>query len=113
MHELSLATDLIEQASTIAIANGANRIDSIRLKMGPLSGVVKESLLFCFSEASKGTVAQGAALLIEETKLLVKCHRCQKESEVTPHCLICTICHLPDVTIVSGKEFRMIDMEVS
>lgn len=112
MHELSLANSIVEQASEAALKDGATKITSIRILLGPLAGVVQDSLEFCFSEAISETIASEAQLIIEHSPLIIKCNRCFKESEVSPHNLLCPDCKLPDMRVISGKEFRIIDLEV-
>lgn len=55
-------------AKDVADRDGAKRIVSIRLKVGELSCVNLDSLRFAFSCISKGTIADGATLLIEHVK---------------------------------------------
>lgn len=112
MHELSLAISIVEQVSVAAHQSGAEKILSVRVFIGPLSGVIQESLEFCFTEACFGTIAEGAAFIVEKTPLLIKCSRCEKESEVTPHNLFCPLCNIGEVKVVSGTEFKIIDLEV-
>lgn len=112
MHELSLAINIVEEVSVAAKINGADKIISVHILMGPLSGVQQESLEFCFNEACNETIAEGAVLIVQNSPLLIKCFRCEKENEVTPQNLICPNCNLSEVKIVSGKEFKIIDIEV-
>ena len=46
MHELSIAVSMVEMASEEALRLGAVRVNALHLKLGPLSGVVKDALLF-------------------------------------------------------------------
>lgn len=64
MHELSLMNNLLTDA--IAAANGAP-LRALKVRVGPLSGVVIESLQFAFDALTPGTPAEGARLDIEET----------------------------------------------
>lgn len=66
MHELSIALSLVDLASEKAAALGDVRVDAIFIRVGPLSGVVRESLLFCFDEAARGTAIDGARLEIQD-----------------------------------------------
>jgi hydrogenase nickel incorporation protein HypA/HybF len=112
MHELSLANNIIDQVSEVASTNKVKKVISVRVLIGPLSGVGPESLEFCFSEACKETIIDGAFLVIDKSPLLINCLHCKKESEVTPHDLHCPHCQHHNVEVLSGKEFRIIDMEV-
>jgi hydrogenase nickel incorporation protein HypA/HybF len=46
MHELSVAMSIIDLAREEAELQGASGVDVVHLKLGPLSGVVREELLF-------------------------------------------------------------------
>lgn len=112
MHEFSVALALIEQAEEIARTQEATRIVTISLLSGPLNGIVKESLEFCFPSAAKGTLAEGASLKIEETVLTLFCLQCKKESTPERILLLCSDCGSPDVKILKGREFCIQEMEV-
>ncbi len=66
MHELSIALSLVDLASEKALAIGPVRVDTVFVRIGPLSGVVKDALLFCFDEAARGSAIEGARLEIED-----------------------------------------------
>jgi hydrogenase nickel incorporation protein HypA/HybF len=65
MHELGMATALVEQVEEIARREGAARIVRIELVVGDLSGVDREALEFVFPFAAERTAAEGAVLAIE------------------------------------------------
>lgn len=65
MHELGMATALVEQVEEVARREGAARIVRIELVVGDLSGVDREALEFVFPFAAERTVAEGATLAIE------------------------------------------------
>jgi hydrogenase nickel incorporation protein HypA/HybF len=65
MHELSIALSLVDVACEKAAALGDVRVDTVFVRIGPLSGVVAESLLFCCDEAARGSAIEGARLEIE------------------------------------------------
>jgi hydrogenase nickel incorporation protein HypA/HybF len=65
MHELGMATALVEQVEEIARREGAARIVRIELVVGDLSGVDREALEFVFPFAAERTAAEGATLAIE------------------------------------------------
>jgi hydrogenase nickel incorporation protein HypA/HybF len=67
MHELSIAISLVDLACEEKERRSLPRVQALRLRLGTLSGVVKDALLFSFDLASAGTCVEGAALKIEET----------------------------------------------
>lgn len=64
MHELSIATGIVEIASEEAARYGG-RVEVIHLKLGALSGVVREALEFSWDLACQETPVAGARLEIE------------------------------------------------
>jgi hydrogenase nickel incorporation protein HypA/HybF len=66
MHELSIALSIVEIASDEANRLGDARVEVVHLRLGELSGVVKDSLLFCWELACEDTRVAGSRLEIEE-----------------------------------------------
>ncbi len=66
MHELSIALSIVEGAEEEAKRQGGARVCAVHLKLGPLSGVVKEALLFSYELACEGTALEGSTLVIQE-----------------------------------------------
>jgi len=68
MHELSIALSMIDMASEETARHGGGRVIALHLKLGQLSGVVKEALTFSYEIACQGTALEGSQLIIEETE---------------------------------------------
>jgi len=66
VHELSIALSIVEGAEEEAKRQGGARVCAVHLKLGPLSGVVKEALLFSYELACEGTALEGSTLVIQE-----------------------------------------------
>ena len=66
MHELSIAVSLVEAAEEEAEKHGARGVSAVHLKLGALSGVAKEALLFSYEMATEGTALAGSRLEIED-----------------------------------------------
>jgi hydrogenase nickel incorporation protein HypA/HybF len=66
MHELSIAMSIVEMASEEAAREGAARVQAVHLKLGSLSGVARDALLFSWDLACDDTRLAGAKLAIEE-----------------------------------------------
>jgi hydrogenase nickel incorporation protein HypA/HybF len=67
MHELSIATALVEVACEEATNRGLGRVHALHLRLGALAGVVKEALLFSFDVAAAGTAIEGARLEVQDS----------------------------------------------
>ena len=74
------------------------------VSIGPMSGVVADSLRFGFEVASTGTPAEDAELEIVEVPLVTRCSACGTESETDDVAVFrCPEC-AGTVTVVSGNE---------
>src|SRR5580700_1545853 len=76
MHELSIAMSIVELAEEEADRRGV-QVEAVHLKLGALSGVVKEALLSCYEMACENTPLQGSSLIIEELPVVVFCPSCR------------------------------------
>ena len=68
MHELSIAVRIVEIAEEELVRHGGERVRAVHLRLGPLAGIAKESLLFSFGLACEGTAVEGSRLVIEDTE---------------------------------------------
>ena len=65
MHELSIAQSIVKIVLQHSQRGDLQTVKSVKLNVGDLTGIVPESLVFCFELASRGTAAQGSKLKIE------------------------------------------------
>jgi hydrogenase nickel incorporation protein HypA/HybF len=112
MHELSIAMSIVEMAEEEARARSV-RVSAVHLKLGPLSGVVKEALLSCYGVASNGTLLEGSQLLIEEVPVEVFCATCNVNRRLSSiQWFICPECGAITPTVVQGKELQVTALEI-
>lgn len=112
MHELSIALSIVEGAEEEASRQGGGRVCAVHLKLGPLSGVVKEALLFSYGLACEGTCLEGSTLLIEDVPVRLWCEFCRTEQAVRSiQCIQCARCGSPG-RVVSGTELEIIALEI-
>ena len=113
MHELSIATSIVEMAEEEAERRGGVAIDAVYLRLGALSGVVKEALLSCYEMACEGTQLAGSRLLIEEVPVVVHCSACGARGELPSlQSFCCPQCGAPTNEIVQGKELEVVALEI-
>jgi hydrogenase nickel incorporation protein HypA/HybF len=62
MHEQSLMTDLMRKIESVVQENGAQRVASLKVRLGSLSHISPEHFKEHFVQASKGTSAESARL---------------------------------------------------
>jgi hydrogenase nickel incorporation protein HypA/HybF len=113
MHELSIALSMIDMATEEAVRRGGVRINALHIKLGPLSGVVKDALLFSFEVACHGTPLEGSQLFIEEVPVVIHCPRCEAERQLESiQRFCCPICGTLTSDVVRGKEMEFVAMEI-
>jgi hydrogenase nickel incorporation protein HypA/HybF len=112
MHELSIAMSIVDLAQEEAERRGA-RINAVHLKLGALSGVVKEALLSSYEMACQGTPLQGSLLVLEEIPVVVFCPNCQAQRSLSSvQWFCCSECGTPTPEIVHGKELEVTALEI-
>jgi hydrogenase nickel incorporation protein HypA/HybF len=113
MHELSIAMSIVELAEEEIERRGNVQVIAVHLKLGALSGVVKEALLACYEMACDDTALKGSRLVIEEVAVLVLCAQCQKRCSVSSVQLFCCAeCGTPTSEVVQGKEIEVVALEI-
>jgi hydrogenase nickel incorporation protein HypA/HybF len=110
MHELTIASSLVDLACDQAAKVGAARVAEINIRMGQLSGIAR-SLYFCFSAATRGTSCEGAVLRIEEVPLTVMCTHCNEIKTPTAlYSFRCPDCGRPTPKVVTGREMELLSL---
>jgi len=104
MHELAICQSLLAQVENVARENDADRVSVITIELGPLSGVVPVLLKRTFGVARRGTLAENAELVVEETQPRIRCRSCGKEATVPENRLLCPDCGDYHVTLTGGDE---------
>jgi hydrogenase nickel incorporation protein HypA/HybF len=67
MHELSIALSLVDLACEEKERRQLPTVRALHLRLGSLSGVVTDALVFSFDLAAAGTCIEGARLKVKET----------------------------------------------
>jgi hydrogenase nickel incorporation protein HypA/HybF len=113
MHELSIAMSMVEMASEEAARRGGVQVHAIHLKLGQLSGVVKDALLFSYEVVCAGTSLEGSSLVIEEVPVVVFCPACKAETALASlQHFCCSDCGAPTSEVVRGKELEVVALEI-
>jgi hydrogenase nickel incorporation protein HypA/HybF len=113
MHELSIAYNLVELASQSALEAGAARVTAVRLRLGALSGVVRDALEFSYEIATAGTLLENSKLIVQELPVLVYCAVCRQEVELASvQRFRCPQCDTPSGDIRQGRELEIESIEI-
>ncbi len=113
MHELSIAMEILDIVAKTASEHGFDRIKSVRLRVGDISGVEVDSLTFSF-DAIKGDrkLTVDAELVVERVPLKVHCRTCDGEFTGEGQYLTCPSCNGFDTEMLQGDELSVVDIEV-
>ena len=112
MHELSIMQSALSMALEQARLAGAERVLSLRLRVGALSGVVPDALDFAFEALTPGTAAEGATLAIEHVPARFWCGGCATEFEADDLFAECPACHQATGEVRAGRELELASMEI-
>ena len=113
MHELSIAMSIVDGACEEASRHGAKRVESVHLRLGQLSGVVKDALLFSYDLAAADTLLDGSRLVIDEVKPAIYCDDCKAERELASiQSFSCPECGTPSSNVVRGRELTIVGLEL-
>jgi hydrogenase nickel incorporation protein HypA/HybF len=112
MHELSIAMGIIEAATDEAQRRGV-QVSAVHLRLGALSGVVKDALLFSYEVACEDTPLAGSKLIVEDVPVVIFCPQCKEDKTLTSlQSFSCPECGTPTMNIVRGKELEVFALEV-
>jgi len=113
VHELSIALSIVEGAEEEIQRQGGGSVFAVHLKLGPLSGVVREALAFSYQLACEGTSLEGSQLIIEEIPIRIHCTACGNEGDpVSLQCLHCGRCGATVCSVVRGAELELCALEM-
>ena len=103
---------IVELAEEEAEKRGV-QITAIHLKLGALSGVVKEALLASYEMACDDLPLKGSRLVIEDVPVIVFCPSCQMQRPISSiQSFCCAECGTPTSAILQGKEIEIVALEI-
>jgi len=121
MHELALSRAIVEAA--LRHAEG-RRVTVVRVRVGALRQVVRESLRFNFEIVTRDTACDGARLELELIAAQLRCASCGRSWNpaprpateigqlVTPPSFRCPECGAGDADVVGGQELEIESIDV-
>lgn len=112
MHELSIAQNILEIVKQSVPENQAKSVRNIRVRVGQLSGIVPDSLDFCFGAIVNNTEMLQARLAIEQTPMLSQCKNCSHRFGIEDWVFSCPVCQSTSLELISGKELEIVDIEL-
>jgi hydrogenase nickel incorporation protein HypA/HybF len=112
MHELSLAQEIVDLVGRHVAADQLSFVRAVKVRLGRFSGVVADSLDFCFGAIVNGGPLERARLEIDTEAARVVCAGCHRTAEVEGPELVCPCCGAADVRLVSGSELDVVEVRL-
>lgn len=109
MHELAVTQSIVDQ---VGERMAGTQVMSIQLEIGKLSGIVADSVRFCYDMVTVGTPLEGASLVIGEPEGRGHCSQCGTDFPLQDLILLCP-CGSSDVHIVSGDQLLIKSVKVA
>jgi hydrogenase nickel incorporation protein HypA/HybF len=109
VHELAIAEGVVD---TVTERLAGAKVTCVHLEIGALSGVVADSIRFCFDLATEGTGLAGARLEITEPPAQCRCRACGADFQPDSPIVICP-CGSPDVAVLSGEQLKIVSVQVA
>lgn len=107
MHEMTIAMNIVDIICQKADEEKAVKVNSVELVIGELSGIMINSLEFCFEAACKNTIADGAELKIDKIEAKAFCKSCKKDFKIESDFSPCPTCNDFNFELKTGKEFSI------
>jgi hydrogenase nickel incorporation protein HypA/HybF len=117
MHELGVTQSILNVVLKYAQEAEASHVQRIHLVIGDLAGVVGESVQFYFDFISRGTLAEGAELVMQRDPARFRCPACGHEYEPedtsSPSLLwACPTCGELRPEVIGGRMLQLESIEV-
>ncbi len=113
MHELSLCESIRQVVENHAGAHSVDRVKRVWVELGCFSCVSQEALSFAFDVVMRGSVAEGAELIVLDLPGKAICHDCGKEVTILDRLACCPSCGGTTLMPTAGNEMRIKDMEAA
>lgn len=113
MHELGVVFYVVRDVKQVAEENAVEKVASVTLQIGEVSGIIHEYLTDCWNWAKKKeTVMESAKLLIEQIDAVSFCEDCGQEYPTVQYAKICPRCGSGHTYLKQGNEFLIKEIEV-
>jgi hydrogenase nickel incorporation protein HypA/HybF len=112
MHEYSIVQALLDQCEREAKKAGANKVLSVAVKIGKLSGVEPKLLKTAFEFFSEDSFCKGAKLRASVQNIVVECAQCGAKSEIGDLDFRCPKCESERITIIDGEDLILMSVEM-
>jgi hydrogenase nickel incorporation protein HypA/HybF len=112
MHELSIATSIVETVLQEIARKNLPPVQAIAVRLGALSSIDPEALRFGFDSIISETPLAQTKLEIEFVPVQGKCRACRREFAVEDFVFACPFCRSGQIEVTQGEELDVAYLEV-
>ena len=113
MHELSIVSSIVDTVTESLAAYPGARVKEVRLRVGALASVVRESLEFCYGIATEGTPLEGSLLVVNVLPVVMHCVPCGADVTLEGvQSFRCPKCGEPCLDLRQGRELEIDSIEI-
>ncbi len=112
MHEMAICESLRDAMEDAAKAQNFSRVTRVRLAIGAFAGVEVEALRFGFDVVMRGSLAEGADLVVLEESGTAWCFDCNDTVPLARRLDPCPVCGGERLLPNSGTDMKIKDLEV-
>ena len=112
MHELGVVFYVVKDVKQVAEENAVEKIASVTLQIGEVTGIIHEYLVDCWNWArKKEPVMEEAELVIEQIDAVTFCEDCKKEYPTVQYAKVCPYCGSENTWLARGNEIELKEIE--
>ncbi|CUH75911.1 hydrogenase maturation nickel metallochaperone HypA [Tropicibacter naphthalenivorans] len=112
MHEMSICEGIRTVIEDHTRGHDVKGVKCVRVEIGQFAGVEKPALEFAFEVVMRGSVAEGAQLIMIDLPGKAMCYDCMHEVEIPERLAPCPDCGGGKLMPTGGEEMRIKDLEV-
>jgi hydrogenase nickel incorporation protein HypA/HybF len=114
MHELSIATSIVETVRELVAGAGGGEVRRVTLRIGRLAAVHEDALRFSFDIVREGTPLAAAELAVIDVPVSIWCPTCGTEVELPGvQSFACPVCGTRSGDIRTGRELDLESIELA
>lgn len=110
MHEFSICKNIVDTVNEHI--SKKDRVCRVTIKIGSLSGIEPESLLFCYNIMKEENNLKDSILEIKEIDTVLLCRDCSGKSKAKGLFISCSFCNSTSVDIIEGESIKLSSIEV-
>jgi len=112
MDEREIANHVLEVLDQAAYRHSASRVLGVHVEIGGRRVFDPDRLQRAFADATRGTVAEGAQLVVKVLLVRHHCPNCGHDFTAPGVERPCADCGCPHTEMIGGEELRLLDMQI-